>query len=209
MESIGNVFCVGRNYQAHIEELNNQRPKEPVWFMKPSHSVVVCGQDQRIILPKDQGEIHYEVELVIQMKADYLPNQPLETLVGTVALGLDLTLRDLQSQLKAKGLPWLRSKGFKNSAVLTEGVPYSSLGDFGETNFQLRINDQIVQRGNTQLMIFNLEELLANCWEQFDLKAGDIIFTGTPAGVGGLTDGDKISMYLNDGCLGECVISLK
>lgn len=209
MESIGNVFCVGRNYQAHIEELNNQRPKEPVWFMKPTHSVVFCKQDERIILPGGQGEVHYEVELVIQMKADYLPNQPLETLIGSVALGLDLTLREVQSDLKAKRLPWLRSKGFKNSAVLTESLPYSSLENVAETKFQLKINNQVVQDGNTRLMIFNLTELLTSCWEQFDLKAGDIIFTGTPAGVGALADGDQVEMYLNDGCLGGFVVGLK
>lgn len=209
MEPIGNVFCVGRNYQAHIDELKNQRPEEPVWFMKPTHSVAYCNQDQRIILPGEQGDVHYEVELVIQMKADYVPNKPLEMLLGSVSLGLDLTLREVQSTLKAKGLPWLRAKGFKNSAVLTEGVPYSSLGEFDELNFQLTINGQVVQNGDTGLMIFKLEELLASCWEQFDLKAGDIIFTGTPAGVGALADGDKVEMFLNGGCLGECVVSLK
>ncbi len=209
MESIGNVFCVGRNYQAHIEELDNQRPEEPVWFMKPTHSVVYCQGDQRIVLPKEQGDVHYEIELVVQMKADYTPDQPLEMLLGSVALGLDLTLRDLQSDLKATRLPWLRAKGFKNSAVLTEGLPYSSLEAFADTNFHLKINDQIVQKGNTQLMIFKLEELLASCWEQFDLKTGDLIFTGTPAGVGALADGDKVEMYLNDGCLGEFTVGLK
>lgn len=210
MEAIQNIFCVGRNYAAHIAELNNSKPAEPVWFMKPSHSLVKIEgtqEAQEVALPWEKGAIHYEVELVIQLKEDYLPNTPIDKLVGKVALGIDFTLRDLQSELKTKQLPWLRAKGFKNSAIITPSLPFSTLADIPTTEFSLKVNETTVQVGHISEMIFSISELLDSCWEQFDLRAGDIIFTGTPAGVGQTQAGDFFQLYLNKGCLSEFTVS--
>ena len=208
MKAIQNVFCVGRNYEEHINELANERPSEPVWFMKPSHSIVYAKETERLVFPGEVGAIHYEVELVVQLKEDYVPDQPLGRLIGQVALGLDLTLRELQSDLKAKGMPWLRAKGFRNSAVISDSLPFESLPSFSEIDFSLVKNDEIVQQGLAGEMIYSLEELLQSCWEQFDLKKGDVIFTGTPAGVGAINEGDFFQLFLNNGCLGELVIEI-
>ena len=209
MEDIKNIFCVGRNYDAHIKELHNRPSGEPVWFMKPSHSLVKLDNQSQLVLPSHLGELHYETELVIQMARDYVPDKPLHTLISKVALGLDLTLRELQSELKEQGLPWLRAKGFRQSALLTPSIPFSTLSDFEGTTFRLKMNDELVQVGKVAEMIFPLSELLHSCWEQFDLRAGDLIFTGTPAGVGAIQADSTLELFLNDGCLSKVAVTLQ
>lgn len=206
MEDIKNIFCVGRNYMDHVAELHNTKPTQPVWFMKPSHSLVKLSEEPQVFLPWDKGALHYEVELVVQLQADYRPELSLDTLIGQVALGIDFTLRDLQTDLKVKQLPWLRAKGFKNSAVITPSLSLETLVDITQTTFSLKKNKQIVQVGHASAMIFTLKELLDSCWKQFDLCKGDIIFTGTPAGVGETQVGDSFELYLNEDCLGEFTV---
>lgn len=203
MDEIKNIYCVGRNYVAHAHELGNEVPSTPLLFMKPSHAATFAKLAPVISLPADSGAIHYEVELVVQLKTDYSPDRPLCEMIDHVALGIDFTLRDLQDQLKEKGLPWLPAKGFKDSAVLSNTIPFSSEADFNNLTFSLSINEKVVQQGTPQLMIFPLRTLLDYCWTHYGLKAGDLVFTGTPAGVGPTSFGDHFEFFIGSESLGS------
>lgn len=198
MTKIANLFCVGRNYVAHAKELNNAVPKQPMFFMKPSHAACFVEEKTAVTLPQNQGELHYEVELVIRMKQPYQEGLPLEEMIAEVALGIDFTLRDVQQVAKEKGTPWLAAKGFKNSAVLSQSVPFESEKWFNELHFTLHKNQQLVQDGKPSLMIFPLREILRSCEQQFGLDKDDWIFTGTPEGVGPTEAGDQFTMTLMD-----------
>jgi len=145
-------------------------------------------------LPSEIGQIHYELELVVKMAEAYDSNKPLEQIIEGVALGIDLTARDVQAQLKEKGHPWLVSKGFKGSAVLTEIIPFESLESFNKMEFSLMKNGEEVQRGKPTQMIFSLEELLSYIASNLGLGKGDIVYTGTPEGVGPLQNNDVLEM---------------
>ncbi|MBP2279311.1 2-keto-4-pentenoate hydratase/2-oxohepta-3-ene-1,7-dioic acid hydratase in catechol pathway [Psychrobacter sp. PL15] len=202
---IGKVVCVGRNYAAHAHELGNEVPTSPILFMKPASSVVFVGKDSvanSIVRPDStiHGDTHYEVELCIQLSAD-LNNANIEQAqqaIGGVTLGLDLTLRDLQSQLKEKGQPWERAKCFDGACVLAEWIDPQAFGDFRKVSFQLTINDQLKQDGDSALMLFPVYELLAEISRAFSLQAGDVIMTGTPSGVGILQAGDRLRLKLGE-----------
>lgn len=206
METIRNIFCVGRNYVAHVAELQNEVPTEPMFFMKPTHAAVFTETSPVLQLPKDQGTIHHEIELVVQLKQDYDGTLPLEELLGSVCLGLDLTLRDVQSVAKQKGLPWLAAKGFRNSAILSREVPFHGQAWWDHLHFHLLKNGQMQQAGAADCMIYPLSELLAFCHQHYGLKQGDILFTGTPAGVGPLHADDTLELYLEDELLGSLCI---
>lgn len=206
METIRNIFCVGRNYVAHVEELKNEVPTEPLFFMKPTHAAAFVETSPVIQLPKDQGAVHHEIELVVQLQQDYDCELPLEELVGSVCLGLDLTLRDVQSIAKQQGLPWLAAKGFRNSAVLSQEVAFRDLNWWQQLHFHLLKNGQMQQASAADCMIYPLPELLAFCHQHYGLKQGDILFTGTPAGVGPLHAGDALELYLEDQLLGSLCV---
>lgn len=196
--SIGKVVCVGRNYAAHAEELGNEVPKAPILFMKPASSVVSIRQGVVRPNPALYGETHYEAELCVQLAADLSAAtiEEAKQAIGGVTLGLDLTLRELQAELKEKGHPWERAKCFDGACVLGDWLDPQVFGDFTDVHYQLTINDALKQDGDSALMLFPVYELLVNISHAFSLQAGDVIMTGTPSGVGALQTGDQLSLKL-------------
>ena len=196
--SIGKVVCVGRNYAEHARELGNEIPKSPILFMKPASSVVSVHNDIVRPNPALYGDTHYEAELCIQLAADLSAAtiEQAKQAIGGVTLGLDLTLRDLQSKLKDKGHPWERAKCFDGACVLGDWIDPQAFGDFSHVEYQLYINDELKQDGDSALMLFPVYELLAEISHAFSLQAGDVIMTGTPSGVGILQAGDALTFKL-------------
>ena len=196
--SIGKVICVGRNYAEHARELGNEIPTSPMLFMKPVSSVVSIHHD--IVRPdvEQLGETHYEAELCIQLSAD-LSKATIEQAkqaISGLTLGLDLTLRELQSKLKDKGHPWERAKCFDGACVLADWIDPQAFGDFKNVEYQFYINNELKQNGASALMLFPVHELLVDISHAFSLQAGDVIMTGTPSGVGILQAGDALTLKL-------------
>ncbi|MBA4493843.1 fumarylacetoacetate hydrolase family protein [Paenactinomyces guangxiensis] len=208
MESIHNIYCVGRNYRMHAEELGNDVPQSPMIFSKPTHALVEA-KGQEILLPADRGEVHYEAEWVVHISKPYQPGMKVEELVDRMALGIDFTLRDVQSQLKKKGHPWLLAKGFPNSAVITAFREFPGIDVCKTIDFSLVKNGEQVQRGKISDMLFDLETIISFCSSHFGLGKGDIIFTGTPAGVGAVADGDQLQLRWGDEVLGDCLVKMR
>lgn len=194
MNDIRNIYCVGRNYALHAQELGNAVPEEPIIFSKPTHAL--HASSGKLALPGTIGDIHYEVELVVRIGAAYKSGMSVEELVDGVAVGIDLTARDVQSTLKEKRQPWLLAKGFPGSAVLGPFQPFAGSAAFDEIAFSLVKNDEAVQSGSPRDMIFSLQQLVDFIGPRLGLGAGDVIYTGTPAGVGPLADGDTLEMKL-------------
>lgn len=190
---ISNIYCIGRNYSQHAVELGNNLEAEPVVFSKPNTSLIL---DNHIHLPAFSNNIHYETELVIRIAqaAFAIPEDRAASYYDSVAVGLDLTARDLQTHLKTKQLPWLLAKGFKGSCYVSQFVAKERLPT--EVEFGLQINHQQVQLGNSAEMIFSIPQLISFISHYIALQPGDIIFTGTPQGVGKLNSGDKLSLTL-------------
>lgn len=206
-ERIGNIYCIGRNYKLHALELGNEVPDEPMVFTKPTHSA--APMDGGVIqLPGQAGEVHFELEVVLHMGESCGSGIPLENSISAMTLGLDLTLRDVQSKLKAKGHPWLPAKGFKGSAPLGQWIPFPGLEPLQAHHFTLLRNDEVAQRGCPSDMLFGVPELLSFIDSHFGLGPGDIIFTGTPAGVAALKDGDRLEAFWGQDRLGHCSVSL-
>ena len=198
--SIGKVVCVGRNYAEHARELGNEIPKSPILFMKPASSVVSVHNDIVRPNPALYGDTHYEAELCIQLAADLSAAtiEQAQQAIGGVTLGLDLTLRDLQSKLKDKGHPWERAKCFDGACVLADWIAPQAFGDFKNVEYQFYIDDELKQDGASALMLFPVYELLVDISHAFSLQAGDVIMTGTPSGVGMLQAGDALKFKLGD-----------
>ncbi len=192
------IICIGRNYAAHIEELANERPDEPVVFIKPDSAVLPKEQD--FYIPEFSNEIHYEVEVLVKIKkvGKHIDKKFAHTYYDEVSLGIDFTARDLQSKLKEKGLPWEKAKGFDGAAVIGKWLAKSNFKDLNNLNFYLLKNDVEVQKGNTSLMLWKVDELISYVSSFFMLKKGDIIFTGTPAGVGKIEVNDYLSGMLEE-----------
>lgn len=206
--TIKNIYCIGRNYVLHAKELNNEVPTKPMLFSKPTHAYVeVTGQN--IDLPGKQGSIHYEVELVVRIGKTFEKGMNVDEVVDSMAIGLDLTLRDVQSELKKKGHPWLLAKGFKNSAVLSPFITFPSVADCLTKEFGLRKNGELVQRGNISDMVFDLQTIIEYTAEHFGLGEGDLIFTGTPEGVGEILDGDGFELIWDGTVVGSCTMTLR
>ncbi|MDN4504355.1 fumarylacetoacetate hydrolase family protein [Alteromonadaceae bacterium BrNp21-10] len=194
---LGKVLCVGRNYMDHIQELNNAVPEQPLLFLKPSTAVVPFAGG--IIIPEQQGECHNELEIAVliqQQLTQAKPEQVTEAIWG-YGLGLDLTLRDVQSQLKQLGQPWERAKAFDGSCPLSAFVSKDNIDNPQNLDFALTINNQLRQSGNSGLMINPIIELIAHMSQHFSLLPGDVVLTGTPKGVGPLHQGDQLSASLN------------
>lgn len=206
--SVKNIFCVGRNYRLHAQELNNAVPTEPLIFSKPTHALTVAKGNE-VILPATFGEVHYEIEVVVHVAKAYEPGLAVEELIDQIALGIDFTLRDVQSELKVKGYPWLKAKGFKNAAVLTSWSSFAGLEELEKYDFSLEKNGVEVQRGNIKDMLFDVLTLLEYISEHYGLGEGDILFTGTPAGVGAVADGDHLALIWNEQKQGDFVVKLK
>lgn len=204
---VNNIYCVGRNYLQHARELNNAVPESPLLFLKPTHALTEAhGQD--IILPADRGGIHYEVEFVVHLKRHYEPGISLDDLIDKMAIGIDFTLRDVQTELKEKGYPWVLAKGFPNSAVVSPWQPFPGLKVALEKEFSLEKNGQEVQRGKLTDMIFDLPALFEFTARNLGLGEGDIFFTGTPEGVGPVFDGDLLVLKWDGSSVGSCQIKI-
>ncbi|ATL44921.1 fumarylacetoacetate hydrolase family protein [Elizabethkingia sp. HX WHF] len=190
------IICVGRNYTEHAKELKNEIPTEPVLFIKPDTSVLK-GSD--FYIPEFSNDIHYELELVIKISkgGKYIQEENAAKHYEQIGLGIDFTARDLQSKLKEKGLPWEKAKGFDGSAVLSDFFPVENFNT-EEIHFELKKNNQTVQEGNSKDMIFDINKLIANISQYFTLRVGDLIFTGTPAGVGKVEENDILDAYLEN-----------
>lgn len=192
------IVCVGRNYAEHAAELNNPLPSEPLLFIKPSTAVTRLPQ---VLIPQQQGACHHELELTLLMGKPLRRASGNEALaaVSAVGLGLDLTLRDVQSRLKAAGQPWERAKAFDGSCALGPFIDAASVDLTQPFGLQLFKNNQLVQNGNTADLLFPLAQLLAAISQQFTLLPGDVVMTGTPAGVGPLAAGDQLQLCLTQG----------
>lgn len=192
------IICIGRNYVDHIKELNNERPTDPVLFIKPDSAVLPKEQD--FYIPEFSKDLQYEVEVLVKIKkvGKHIDPQFSHTCYDEIGLGIDFTARDLQSQLKEKGLPWEKAKGFDGSAVIGKWLPKSRFNDVNDLNFQLKKNNEVVQQGNTSLMLWKIDEIISYVSRFFTLKKGDIIFTGTPAGVGRISANDYLSGTLEN-----------
>lgn len=197
LPSPSKIICVGRNYAEHARELGNEIPESPVLFLKPPSSLVTL--EQGIRWNTALGECHYECELSIRIgqRLKNATSEQAKAAIAGVTLGLDLTLRDLQSQLKAKGQPWERAKAFDGACVLGQWLAPDMLSDYSNASFELQVNQELRQQGNTADMIFGVVELLVDISQVFSLEPGDVVMTGTPAGVGALQSGDQLKMTLN------------
>lgn len=207
MDMIRNIFCVGRNYAAHAAELSNKVPTSPFLFSKPTHAFVEAS-GQEITLPGNRGPIHFETELVIRIGRPYEKGIKLDEIIANMAVGIDFTLREVQNELKKKGYPWLLAKGFPNSAVVSKFIPFPGIDELKNRNFSLLKNGEKVQSGNISNMIFDLQTILDFSAVHFGLGEGDIIFTGTPEGVGEVASGDHLSLVWGESVLGDCIIKL-
>lgn len=196
MRKITNVFCVGKNYAEHIKEFDSVAPKSPMFFMKPTHALQYLEEEKEVPVPKDEGSVHYEAELVVYLKQPYQEELPLEDMIAEVGLGIDLTLRDVQWQAKKSGSPWLAAKGFKHSGLLTQTIPFESENWFNQLHFSLERQGDLLQEAEPTQMIFSLREILRACDQHFGLDSGDIIYTGTPSGVGEVHTGDTFKLKL-------------
>jgi len=192
------IICIGRNYAAHIEELKNATPTDPVIFLKPETSVLL--KKQPFFIPEFSTEVHHEVEVLVKIKklGKHIDRKFAHKYYDQIGLGIDFTARDLQKQLKEKGLPWEKAKGFDGAAVVGKFVSKETFEDVNNLNFRLENNQTIVQEGNTELMLWKIDTLIEYISKYFTLKIGDIIFTGTPAGVAKVNPNDVLKGYLED-----------
>jgi acylpyruvate hydrolase len=200
------IFCVGRNYSEHAKELNNAVPTEPVIFMKPSTAVLKNGD--ALYYPDFSKSVHYECELVLKISKNgkHIEEKFAHKYFDEITVGIDFTARDLQSKLKEKGLPWELAKGFDGSAVVGDLVPLDSLASKDEILFSLNKNNVVVQQGNSKDMIFSFAKIISFVSSYFTLQKGDLIYTGTPSGVGEVTKSDLLEGFLFGKKLMECKV---
>jgi len=186
------IICIGRNYTDHIKELANEKPVNPVVFHKPDTALLLKGQP--FFIPEFSEDVHYEVEVLVKINRIGKHIQPkfAPKYYDEIGLGIDFTARDLQAQLKAKGLPWEKAKGFDGSAVIGKWLNKNELPSVDQLKFELSKNEEIVQQGDTSLMLWKIDELIAYVSQFFTLKIGDVIFTGTPSGVGPVAVNDRL-----------------
>ena len=192
------IICIGRNYASHIAELQNERPDEPVIFMKPDTAML--KKDEEFYLPDFSEDIHHEVEVLVKINkvGKHIDPKFAHKYYDEIGLGIDFTARDVQNKLKEKGLPWEKAKAFDGSAIIGDFMPKNSFSSLENIKFELRNNDITVQMGNTQNMLWKIDEIIAYVSQFFTLKTGDIIFTGTPEGVARVKAGDVLEGFLDD-----------
>jgi len=183
------IICIGRNYAKHIEELANEKPENPVVFLKPDSAIL--PKKMPFFIPPFSDDIHYEVEVLVKINkvGKYIDKKFAHKYYDEIGLGIDFTARDIQAQCKAKGLPWEKAKAFDGSAVMSDFYPKEHY-NLENLSFQLLKNEEVVQDGNTQAMLWKIDELISYVSQYFTLKKGDVIFTGTPAGVGKVIEND-------------------
>lgn len=192
------IICIGRNYAAHIEELKNEKPGKPVVFLKPDTALLKGGAP--FFYPDFSTNIHHEIELVLKISKEgkYIQSQFAHRYFEEIGLGIDFTARDLQDQCKAKGLPWEIAKAFNGSAPIGEFKSVAELGNLQNIDFHLEINGELKQKGNTSLMLFDFATIISYVSQFFTLKKGDLIYTGTPAGVGPVQIGDELIGFIGN-----------
>jgi 2-keto-4-pentenoate hydratase/2-oxohepta-3-ene-1,7-dioic acid hydratase in catechol pathway len=190
------IICIGRNYANHIEELKNERPAEPVVFMKPDSAVLL--KQHPFVIPEFSEDVHHEIEIIVKINkvGKYIEPKFAHKYYDEISVGIDFTARDLQEKLKAKGLPWEKAKAFDGSAVIGDFLPKSQFVSMKNITFELTNNNVTVQKGNSSLMLWDIDELISYVSQYFTLKIGDIIFTGTPAGVAAVKPDDVLEGFL-------------
>jgi 2-keto-4-pentenoate hydratase/2-oxohepta-3-ene-1,7-dioic acid hydratase in catechol pathway len=192
------IICIGRNYVDHAKELNNPVPEKPVFFLKPDTALVI--KNRPFFYPDFSNDVHHEIELVIRIQrlGRSIAEKFAPRYYSQIGLGVDFTARDLQNEMRQKGLPWEISKGFDYSAPISEFYPVADFGDIGNLAFRLDVNGRTVQQGSSRDMIFSFDKIIAYVSRFMTLKTGDLIFTGTPAGVGPVKIGDHLECYLQE-----------
>ena len=192
------IFCVGRNYTEHAKELSNEVPDEPVIFMKPKSALL--QPHTPFYYPEFTNELHYEIELVLRISKNgkYIQEKFANKYYDAITVGVDFTARDIQNELKQKGLPWEKAKAWDNSAVIGKWITINNLKDKNSINFALYKNKELVQQGNSGDMLFNFDYLVSYISNFFSINIGDLIFTGTPAGVGEAVVGDELEGFMED-----------
>lgn len=192
------LICIGRNYIKHIEELKNEKPTDPVVFLKPDTAILL--KKQPFFIPDFSDDVHHEVEILVKINkvGKHIDRKFAHKYYDEIGLGIDFTARDLQSQLKEKGLPWEKAKAFDGAAVVGKWLPKTNFKNVDNIQFKLLKNNVVVQDGNTNLMLWKIDELIEYVSKYFTLKIGDIIFTGTPAGVGKVVANDKLNGYIEN-----------
>ncbi|QDO94082.1 fumarylacetoacetate hydrolase family protein [Formosa sediminum] len=192
------LICIGRNYTEHIEELENEKPIDPVVFLKPDTAILL--KKQPFFIPDFSNDVHYEVEVLVKINkvGKYIDKKFAHKYYDEIGLGIDFTARDLQAKLKAKGLPWEKAKAFDGAAVIGKWIPKSEISDINQLHFSLKKNENTVQNGNTSHMLWKIDELIECVSKYFTLKIGDVIFTGTPSGVGPVAPNDVLTGYIQE-----------
>jgi 2-keto-4-pentenoate hydratase/2-oxohepta-3-ene-1,7-dioic acid hydratase in catechol pathway len=192
------IICIGRNYVDHISELNNEKPSDPVIFLKPDTAILL--KKQPFFIPDFSNDIHHEVEILVKINriGKHIEKRFAHKYYDEIGLGIDFTARDLQSKLKEKGLPWEKAKAFDGAAVISEFLPKSNFEDVNNINFHLENNGNLVQKGNTSLMLWKIDDLIEYISKYFTLKIGDVIFTGTPAGVAKVNPNDRLTGFVEN-----------
>lgn len=192
------IICIGRNYAKHIEELQNERPDEPVMFLKPDSAILL--KQHPFVIPEFSEDIHHEVEILVKINkvGKYIEPKFAHNYYDEIGLGIDFTARDLQSKLKEKGLPWEKAKAFDGSAVIGDFLSKNSFNSLESINFELVSNGKVVQKGNSSHMLWKIDELISHVSQYFTLKIGDIIFTGTPEGVAAVKPNDILEGFIEN-----------
>ena len=192
------LICIGRNYAQHISELKSEKPSEPVVFLKPDTAILL--KKQPFFIPDFSNKVHHEVEVLVKINrvGKYIDSKFAHKYYEQIGLGIDFTARDLQQELKGKGLPWEKSKAFDGSAVIGKWVSKSNYENVNNIPFSLLKNNQIVQSSTTEDMLWSIDEIIAYVSQYFSLKIGDIIFTGTPSGVGKVQSNDSLKGYIGE-----------
>ena len=190
------IICIGRNYTNHIEELKNERPTEPVIFMKPDSAILL--KQHPFVIPEFSNDVHHEIEIIVKINkvGKYIEPKFASKYYDEISVGIDFTARDLQDKLKAKSLPWEKAKAFDGSAVIGDFLPKSQFSSLENITFELKKNNETAQIGNSSLMLWKIDELISYVSQFFTLKIGDIIFTGTPAGVAAVKSDDVLEGFL-------------
>ena len=192
------IICIGRNYSEHAKELGNETPKEPVFFLKPDTAISPKGHP--FFIPEFTKNVHHEVELVVRINrlGKHIEEKFAHKYYHQIGLGIDFTARDIQEEVKAKGLPWEKAKGFDGSAVISRKYLDKKELNLTDLNFSLKKNGETVQTGNTQDMVFNIDQIIAYISRFYTLKIGDLIYTGTPSGVGQVVNGDVLEGFMEE-----------
>ena len=192
------IICVGQNYLNHIKELNSKRNKSPILFLKPDSSII--QKNQPFFIPEFSKEIHYEAEIILKFDklGKHIDRKFSNKYYNQISLGIDFTARDLQEKLKKSGHPWEKAKSFDNSAVIGDWIDLNNFQDINNINFCLKLNNEIVQSSNSSNMIWKIDDLVTEVSNYFTLKIGDILFTGTPEGVGKVSIGDVLDGFLEE-----------